>query len=78
MLFQFLSDWKRQPNTKRRPGQSNPQRSSSMTSIESFPNSDSINWHDCKQTWSFEADYESFPSLESAENEDNDQQLQLL
>ncbi|KAI8341357.1 hypothetical protein BC941DRAFT_416615 [Chlamydoabsidia padenii] len=80
MLLQFLSDWKidRQPNNKRRPCQPSTRRSSSMTSIESFQHCDNIDWHNRKQTWSFEQDYVSFPSLEPIESQDDDSQLQML
>jgi hypothetical protein len=49
-----------------------------MTSIESFPNSDNIDWHNGKQTWSFEQDYVSFPSLEPTESQEDDAQHQML
>ncbi|ORZ21265.1 hypothetical protein BCR42DRAFT_407198 [Absidia repens] len=78
MLLQFLSDWKidRRPSNKHQANhRSKTNRPSSIISTETLPNSDSIDWHDCKQTWSFKTDYVSFPSLEYDDSQDDEARL---
>lgn len=80
MLLQFLSDWKmdRRPSNKHQANhQFENNRPASITSTETFPSCDSINWHDCKQTWSFKTDYVSFPSLEYNDSEEDQVQHML-
>ncbi|KAI8066704.1 hypothetical protein BC940DRAFT_334007 [Gongronella butleri] len=67
MIFQFFADWKLDKHPRRPPPtpMCRHQPSSSMT-MDSFLSTErcTIDWRDEKQTWSFQRDYVSFPSLE--------------
>ena len=68
-MFQFLLDLTRKPQQPPKPPIV--RSPSSASSVDTWPIVDD-DWHGEKQSWSFKDDYVSFPSLEIARDDHDD------